>query len=427
MPEGPTVRRRKLPGPRVFLKRHVTDYFQGNVWHEFDEVLGDVEFSGSEITHSEGHPFKGRHKRPLQDLGGDFTNVKSKLLSPTTMPFTTIGPTGGPNQGLMYLFTGPIIPAIPGLTSTGFSSSPFPPDLSSTDDQISELGATAISRCKPTKSPADLSTALGELMHDGLPAIVGSALWRDRAIKAKSGAGEYLNVQFGWAPLFSDIKKISKAISKSRDILSQYERDAGRVVRRKYGFPPKKEFTTTVLSTSVFPYGFTGLDPVDRNPYRGSVILNREVQKSQWFSGAFTYYLPTDYNSRNEIFKLADRADVLLGAKLTPETVWNIAPWSWAVDWFSNSGDVLSNLQDFLSHDLVMRYGYMMEKTTIIDTYTHEPDTPLSANRPHVTPLVLVTEIKKRRKANPFGFGLHWDGLSPFQTSIAAALGISRR
>jgi hypothetical protein len=33
---------------------------------------------------------------------------------------------------------------------------------------------------------------------------------------------------------------------------------------------------------------------------------------------------------------------------------------------------------------------------------------------------------KRRTEANPFGFGVSWKGLSPFQLSIAAALGISR-
>jgi len=48
---------------------------------------------------------------------------------------------------------------------------------------------------------------------------------------------------------------------------------------------------------------------------------------------------------------------------------------------------------------------------------------------PGVTPsdVTFVTETKKRIRANPFGFGVSWDGLSPFQASIAAALGITRR
>jgi hypothetical protein len=71
-----------------------------------------------------------------------------------------------------------------------------------------------------------------------------------------------------------------------------------------------------------------------------------------------------------------------------------------------------------------MWYGYIMEHSIVRDTYT------LSAtgfNQPQaVPPATFVTETKLRRGANPFGFGLTWDGLSTFQKSILAALGITR-
>jgi hypothetical protein len=191
-------------------------------------------------------------------------------------------------------------------------------------------------------------------------------------------------------------------------------------------FPVEKSRSESLyLANGTLNWADAGITTA-RNGFRGSVYLLREIERRTWFSGCFTYYLPTGYESRNGISKLAAQADRLFGLKPGPETLWNLAPWSWAVDWFSNTGDVISNLEDFKLHGLVMRYGYIMEHTIVRDTYNFVLDTNFGVLRPKVSPVVLVTETKKRRAANPFGFGLTWDGISTFQASIAAALGISR-
>jgi hypothetical protein len=148
--------------------------------------------------------------------------------------------------------------------------------------------------------------------------------------------------------------------------------------------------------------------------------------QERWFSGAFTYYLPTGYDSRVALAKLARQAQYLLGANLSPDVLWELTPWSWAVDWFANAGDVIHNISRFASGGLVMPYGYMMEHTIITDTYRFVGNTGFSSPFDKLPPTVLVTETKKRVKANPFGFGVSWNSLSGFQYSILAALGLSK-
>jgi hypothetical protein len=119
----------------------------------------------------------------------------------------------------------------------------------------------------------------------------------------------------------------------------------------------------------------------------------------------------------------------LLGLSLTPDVLWELTPWSWALDWFSNMGNVIQNVTNFATQGSILRYGYVMETTTITDTYTLRGLTKrVSGSVPvSIEPTIsFTTEVKQRRKANPFGFGLTWEGLSPFQLSIAAALGLSR-
>jgi len=72
-----------------------------------------------------------------------------------------------------------------------------------------------------------------------------------------------------------------------------------------------------------------------------------------------------------------------------------------------------------------MRYGYIMETSTVTDIYTNE-GSGLFGQKLVLPPFKVETITKKRYGANPFGFGVVWNGLSPFQLSILAALGISK-
>ena len=126
----------------------------------------------------------------------------------------------------------------------------------------------------------------------------------------------------------------------------------------------------------------------------------------------------------------------LLGAEPDLNTLWQLAPWSWAVDWTLNAGTWIKSLQALLSYGTVLRYGYVMEKTTITDTFfagdVVRGQTPgfestyTSRPFPAVQAITLRTTVKKRVQANPFGFGVSWDGLSNIQRAIVAALGITR-
>jgi hypothetical protein len=225
-------------------------------------------------------------------------------------------------------------------------------------------------------------------------------------------------------PLVGDITQFANGVINADSLMKQFERDAGKVVRRRYHFPTKKSLVTDVIVDSAYPAGPV-VNPRNFRTF-GRVVRTRETVQRQWFSGAFTYAMPTGMDSRTRMGRLALLAD-RLGLKLTPETLWNLAPWSWAADWFSNTGDVLSTLSDYATLGLVMRYGYIMEYSMVKDTYTLDgailaDGTPFSC-----PPLVLTNEVKVRKQANPFGFGVSWDGLSAFQLSILSALGITRR
>jgi len=378
-------------------------------------------WKGIQITESESHP--GWAKAQSGDVGGNFrtqkrwleTDVKSVMLSGTAS--TT-------SLESFARYWGPVL-------ACSATNAPLPPYSQSANHTLDSLGATAVARCKPTNSVADLSVALGELIHQGLPTVPTKQTWeriRDQTDRARRAGSEYLNAEFGWRPLLSELGDFGLAVTRSDEILNQYERDAGRMVRRQFRFAPERNTTTTTLiSGSASPYMaiISSIFNRDGAVPKGDLIRTRTTYKRRWFSGAFVYNLPRGYYSRNQVARYAARASILYGAELTPSTVWNLSPWSWAVDWFSNIGDVLSNVSDWATDGMVMKYGYIMEHSLIRDTYTYYGDTGLE------TPVVpqavtLVSETKVRRQANPFGFGVTWEGLSPRQIAIAIALGLTK-
>jgi len=276
---------------------------------------------------------------------------------------------------------------------------------------------------------AELATALGELVREGIPTMLGATLWKARTEglrkQANSVGGEYLNTQFGWLPLVSDIRDVSKGIVQFDKLISQYVRDAGRVVRRRYDFPPTETHSFTVTNSSASAKAIASRDATQWHDSFGLGKVERERHTSirRWFSGAFTYHLPDDTGSG--FVGHAESAIKLLGLDLDPEVLWNLTPWSWATDWYANTGDVLHNLSSWSADGLVMKYGYIMEHSIVRDTYRFMG--PTSFKSPvYPQPVTLVTEVKLRRRASPFGFGISDGALSTRQKAIVAALGMSR-
>jgi hypothetical protein len=159
----------------------------------------------------------------------------------------------------------------------------------------------------------------------------------------------------------------------------------------------------------------------------GYEVYSVEETKT-WFSGAYSYVMPPPpQNFLERLDRWDAEANKLYGTRLTPDTVWNLAPWSWAADWFSNAGDFLANASAFSNDSLVLKYGYVMRQTES----RQEANWQGYINTPSGVQLVSANEVKGCRtklriRATPFGFGIDLDSLSPKQIAITAALGISR-
>jgi hypothetical protein len=110
------------------------------------------------------------------------------------------------------------------------------------DAQLDQAGTTAIARCEPTNPIFDAATFIGELRDGGIPKAPGLqaiASLRERTAVAKAAGSEYLNVEFGWKPLVSDLRNLSRAVHESHQIMSSYRKGSGKKIRRAFSFPPE--------------------------------------------------------------------------------------------------------------------------------------------------------------------------------------------
>lgn len=304
---------------------------------------------------------------------------------------------------------------------------PVWPTLSVTDNiTLWGMGATAIARVLPTNPVSNAATFAGELRNDGLPLVPAVHSLKERVGFFKSLGDEYLNVQFGWKPFISDLSKFAKSVHNGHAILRQYERDSGRGVRRQYAFPTLDTTTVTVLANG-YPQPTLEVPMYSYIASRdGAKTRTRREITDTWFSGCFTYYLNMGDSARDRMERHAQEANKLFGYRITPDTLWNLAPWSWAADWFANTGDVIHNISAFSQDGLVMRYGYIMQHKVIADTYELSPFYFADGTKFKPTTQTFITESKVRKKASPYGFGFSFDSFSQSQLGIIAALGLSK-
>jgi hypothetical protein len=306
-------------------------------------------------------------------------------------------------------------------------------------------GTTAIARVLPTNPISDLPTAVGELLTEGLPRFPGMDILRNRRFTRHDIPSNYLGYEFGIKPFLSDLQKFRRAVGEAEKLIAQYVSKSGVVIRRGYEFPTVVDNQINVTPSSGGMEKWLG-GPCQSQAagyfqtaiggWPGELQVNEHRERKTWFKGAFTYYLPPVGDAWSDKLLRQEAEMRYLYSGISVDTAWNLLPYSWAADWFTNAGDLIHNLAAFARDGLVMPWGYIMESfmitrsCTVRDAYVgrcrfwNEVDTG-SNNNAHALPTMSTTYTAKylrRRKATPFGFGLQFDGLTNRQKAITAAL-----
>lgn len=360
-------------------------------------------FSSSDPQYDRGHTF--------------WTQNQSAVLNPHEFYLKWRDPTGQ-----LYFYRGPL--RLKWEAAGIVSGKSYYPTVDSATAESVVLGQRAISNCAPTAPQANAAVFIGELFSD-LPQMVGAHLWKTRLQDYRAIGSEYLNVQFGWLPFLSDIRKAARSLSRASATLRQLERDNGRTVRRSFRFPSRIMKSSFGSYTPTFgPY--VGLDPSYFSSQVPPVSWTFRETRDVWFSGAFTYCIPMDGSLLGRLQEWEAKANVLLGTRMSPEVLWELAPWSWLVDWRFAIGTAISSATRLSSDGLVLRYGYLMAHTIAEQIYS-TPEAVLRGGQvvPSVTQ-TLRSERKERFRATPYGFGLNASALSDTQWSVLGALGLTR-
>lgn len=282
---------------------------------------------------------------------------------------------------------------------------------SPSDDQLEQHGTTMIARSVPNDPSADLAVSGAEILREGVPSIVGLTTLKSRSLAARNAGKEYLNLEFGWKPLVSEVRTLAKSVRESEQTWSAYRKGSGKKTRVGYHMDD-------LTSTRVYHGNFLPI-PSGVNEFVTNGTLIEQTRNHTWFKGAFKYYVPEPVDFPSKMQYWNSQASKILGLRLDPEVMWNLAPWSWAVDWFTNTGDVLKNISLLGKDGLALQYGYAMsEQSILIERTGSILGQSLWRNS--------LSKRCRRLPATPYGFGVDMSALSGRQIAILAALGISR-
>lgn len=202
---------------------------------------------------------------------------------------------------------------------------------------LSASATAAASRTSPSRPILSLPQIIGEmkdiprmLRHAGR-FLNGTAFkhGNNALSAAKEVASENLAIQFGWAPIVSDLAKLVQYTEAyDRRVKELNKLYSGKGLKRRIRLSDH-EFTSSASNNAWSAHGVYFLNV----PVRSTVVINNwAVVKWQPEGALERKPMPEDFKR------------ILLG--LTPQnaasTAWELLPWSWLIDYFTSAGDFIS-------------------------------------------------------------------------------------
>lgn len=297
-----------------------------------------------------------------------------------------------------------------------------------TENEITLDGARLFKAAIPTKPEAGLMQFLFETRQQ-MPKVLGSTVLKGKFNRQSAGS-EYLNLEFGLIPTWSDVKKLSQSVLHAGDLLRAYRDNARKQTRRRRSLPTVSSVTESIGPTNYPLIGsFFGVSMANQfwvpNTQLGNTLVSDVVQTDAWFSGAFSYYVNEGHSILDRLDRYEAEANYLLGTRFSADTFWELSPFSWLADWYSDAGTFISNIVALDSDELVMKYGYVMHETRATRTYLKIGLTP-KGTAPSTLRMDVNYVRKLRRRSSPYGFGLHDGDLTLRQKAVLAALGMTQ-
>lgn len=304
---------------------------------------------------------------------------------------------------------GPIGPNPPSFINDGIQITSPTADVPVGDYQITSWGPTAFRMFKPAKPSFSIATFIGESRD--LPRLL-----KARVEGLKTISDWWLAVQYGWLPLLEDIKSMIHFVDKMNSQVEFFLDNAGKPIRRKGTVMTNKTVDLVYDSSgAATDAGITTrlngrFYPTNYSQCRSTIT--RSLEQSIHFAGEFVYWFDGHPPDRTQL------AAKLAGLEVTPQVVWNLIPWSWLIDWFTNLGDLIDNLKTEVADGQMARYAYITSQTKRVYRFSGTDGYTTAGCERHFLSTC-------RRFVHPFGLS-YSSQLTLRQASILAALGISR-
>lgn len=390
------IKRRYVPSPPFLLGT----YTAGN-GHQ-DYYLPQYFEEGVCTTHG-----NYRWQKPVGICGGTFLMARTEHNYGMTGLSMTDGPT--------FSYHGMITASTPGIGL---------PDIIPTGlDYMVDL----FDKMKPTKPIFDFANAAAELrdVPGSIPGFKNATkeLQNRFTPDIMGSSNGYLALQFGWLPLFNDVRNFIESTRKITKRVDWLVKNNGKKVRRH------KEILNDTTSTSSAIAGYNLFHPVLPVGWYGSQptgVQTVEVSDRVWGVASFRYWLPDPPKGVDFRDYIAARA---YGMNIRPSVIYNAIPWTWMVDYFSNLGTIVSNLDPGVADTLAADYFYVMRETVkrVSRTVTCNMWGTSAYDNNVSSTSTSTLSTKSRLLGSPFGNGLGINSdLSPRQLSILGALGASR-
>jgi len=170
-------------------------------------------------------------------------------------------------------------------------------------------------------------------------------IWNRRKGLATNLTNGFLNYSFGWRPLLSDLRAISRELRHFRKTVRERLRRIGnKKVVRHYKFN---------LDDTVDDYNADFASGNDSSPY----LYGFYERKKRTQSGSKRRIVTVTLRA-NVKPKLSGRGQEILnelgalGLIPSMATLWSVTRLSFVIDWFYNIGGAIENLQGSLTHDI---------------------------------------------------------------------------
>jgi hypothetical protein len=394
-------------------------------------------------------------------MGNEFGNVKLRVTAASNEfeyrnGSTRIQMTNGVPQVIRFLdssgnmvgisplhdfggfFAGNNVPGFSGTGTTGLDSS-----------ARNGICSNAIAAMSPIQSKASVLTTLLELVSGDVPGLLKDlrkhvdtitslrAAAPKGVIQAGSAVGgAYLENVFAWTPILKDITAAVEVLTTIDQLLfpeDNTRRTFDRVIHERWG-----SLTTTaalgnrgVLSPSGGPHAYLtrnsdALGTTIQTPSLSMDFTAREKVDVRCTARFSTALVPSAQSNG-----YVDRMAVLLGLELSPAVLWELVPWSWLIDWFTNIGSVVENLSNIHMSNVILNYAYAtFNRKTVAGVWMRRPPLVTSGSgflsfRGDVI-FEYTLNQKVRVKASPYGFGVSPSSLSGEQWAVLVALGLAR-